>query len=89
MKKSWKQQTERGSPFALSLILWIALNLGRPVSCDATHITAPCREGSGLQRVFLQATKGNVSKVGGINAHGTGTLYNDAMEIKAMRSFWD
>ena len=32
MSQSWRQQSERGSPFALRLILWIALNLGRPTA---------------------------------------------------------
>ena len=61
---------------------------GCGVACDATHITAPCRKGSGLHRVFFEATKENRIQVGGVNAHGTGTFYNDAMEITAIRSFW-
>jgi len=32
MSRSWFQQSERGSPFALRLILWIALNIGRLVA---------------------------------------------------------
>ena len=54
------------------------------VSCDATHITAPCRKGSGLSRVFQQiltSADTTVFPVGGINGHGTGTVYNDAMEM--------
>ncbi len=55
------------------------------IGCDATHITAPCRQGSGLNRVFdqiLSSTHNNVVPVGGINGHGTGTGYNDAMEMR-------
>ncbi len=61
---------------------------GWGVSGDAGHITAPCRNGSGLIRVFNQATRGGELQVGGINSHGTGTIYNDAMEITAMNSFF-
>ena len=54
------------------------------IGCDATHITAPCRNGSGLSRVFDQMLMGGSSgqvTPGGINGHGTGTGYNDAMEM--------
>lgn len=62
---------------------------GWGVSCDATHITAPSRTGSGLIRVIKQATQNCTIPVGGINAHGTGTVYNDAMELTAFKSCWD
>jgi len=58
------------------------------VSCDATHITAPCRYGSGLQRVLALATENGSTRVGAVNAHGTGTKYNDAMELTAFQDFW-
>lgn len=54
------------------------------IGCDATHITAPCRKGSGLGRVFDQIQKNGTDKkhaIGAINGHGTGTGYNDAMEM--------
>ena len=54
------------------------------IGCDATHITAPCRKGSGLGRVFDQIQQnGSHQKhvIGAINGHGTGTGYNDAMEM--------
>lgn len=54
------------------------------IGCDATHITAPCRKGSGLQRVFDQIQMSASDKkyvIGAINGHGTGTGYNDAMEM--------
>ncbi len=54
---------------------------GYGVSCDASHITAPCRNGTGLKRVFDQLSTFSLSPPGGINAHGTGTIYNDAMEL--------
>jgi 3-oxoacyl-(acyl-carrier-protein) synthase len=59
------------------------------ISCDATHITAPSRSGSGLIRVIEQATRNRTIPVGAINAHGTGTVYNDAMEMTAFQACWD
>lgn len=56
------------------------------VTCDATHITAPCRNGSGLIAALKQITKNSNKEIGGINAHGTGTVYNDAMELLAFSS---
>jgi 3-oxoacyl-(acyl-carrier-protein) synthase len=53
------------------------------ISCDATHITAPCREASGLIDVFDQIIGTSSVPIGGINGHGTGTIYNDAMELRA------
>ena len=58
---------------------------GWAVSCDATHITAPCRYGSGLKQAFDTLFQEEVIPVGGINGHGTGTVYNDAMELLAFR----
>lgn len=54
------------------------------IGCDATHITAPCRKGSGLGRVFDQIQKtgsDSTCTIGAISGHGTGTGYNDAMEM--------
>lgn len=61
---------------------------GWGVACDASHITAPCRQASGLTTALRQATDGGRRAVGAINAHGTGTLYNDAMEITAFTNIW-
>lgn len=55
------------------------------VSGDAGHITAPCRNASGLLRALDSCTDGEHHRVGAINAHGTGTKFNDAMELKAFR----
>jgi len=56
------------------------------ISCDATHITAPCRMASGLIRTLQSMTDNGSFAPGGINAHGTGTSYNDAMELLAFES---
>lgn len=59
------------------------------ISCDATHITAPCRNASGLTAVLEQIGAQSSCSIGGINAHGTGTIYNDAMELLAFRKNCD
>jgi 3-oxoacyl-(acyl-carrier-protein) synthase len=58
---------------------------GWGVSGDAGHITAPCREAGGLLRALARCTANGRRRVGAINAHGTGTRFNDAMEIRAFQ----
>lgn len=53
---------------------------------DAHHVTAPARDGCGLILACRQAFDGagiSADEVCAINAHGTGTVYNDAMELTA------
>lgn len=53
---------------------------------DAHHLTGPDREGKGPARAMRAAmNEAKVSIVDYINAHGTGTVYNDAMETKAIK----
>lgn len=57
--------------------------VGYGSTCDAYHITSPSPDGEGGARAMLLAIKeGNIKKeeVGYINAHGTGTPYNDKFE---------
>jgi len=65
--------------------------LGWGAANDATHITAPARDGSGLVQAVKQAMK-TAGVDGGafaaINAHGTGTVYNDLMELTAFRTLF-
>lgn len=56
-------------------------------SSDAYHIAAPHPEGAGARLAMeraLQSAKIGASTVDFINAHGTGTRLNDAMEAKAI-----
>jgi 3-oxoacyl-[acyl-carrier-protein] synthase II len=60
---------------------------------DAFHITAPKEDGAGPARAFdeaLRHAKLNPEDVQYVNAHGTSTAYNDAIETRALkRSFGD
>ena len=61
--------------------------VGFGMSSDAHHITQPLADGA--QRAIkaaLQDAELQPSQIGYINAHGTGTLANDPMEISAIRS---
>ncbi|MGZ8463334.1 MAG: beta-ketoacyl-[acyl-carrier-protein] synthase family protein [Candidatus Deferrimicrobiaceae bacterium] len=65
-----------GLPPVGSVVGWGTAN-------DATHITAPARDGCGLvqavRRALVKAAL-DVDGIAAINAHGTGTVYNDQME---------
>ncbi len=61
---------------------------GAAWGADAHHITAPCPEGTGAADVMEKALKNaciNKNQVSYINAHGTSTQLNDAMETAAIK----
>ncbi len=61
---------------------------GWGLSCDANHMTGPSRDGGGLLRAVARAIGKSglaTEDFGSISAHGTGTLYNDSMELKAFK----
>lgn len=61
--------------------------LGVGAAGDATHMTAPDREGGGAARALgaaLADAERPATSVGFVSAHGTGTPYNDAMEAVAI-----
>ncbi len=61
---------------------------GWGLSNDANHMTGPSRDGSGLARsidLALNLAEIDGSQIASISAHGTGTLYNDAMEMLAFK----
>jgi len=63
--------------------------LGTGEGSDAHHMTTPDPEGRGAQAVMQKALLDGgreASDVGHVNAHGTGTAFNDAMEAKAIRT---
>ena len=67
--------------------------VGYGMSCDASHITAPCEDGSGAALAMDLALRDaglDRSDVDYINAHGTSTPLGDAAETLALkRTFGD
>ena len=62
--------------------------LGYASRADAHHLTAPHREGRGLAAAVSQAllqARLEPGKIDYINAHGTGTAYNDLMETVVIK----
>jgi 3-oxoacyl-[acyl-carrier-protein] synthase II len=58
---------------------------------DATHITAPARDGCGLIQSVRQAlARGSIApeQIAAISAHGTATPYNDQMELTAFAALF-
>ncbi|OGL47213.1 MAG: hypothetical protein A2W05_09065 [Candidatus Schekmanbacteria bacterium RBG_16_38_10] len=65
--------------------------LGYTSRVDANNLTAPDREGRGLADAINQSIlQANLKPhdIDYINAHGTGTLYNDLMETKAIKKIF-
>lgn len=61
---------------------------GWGMTCDANHLTGPSRDGMPLTRAAetaLHMAGCPVAAVSAIAAHGTGTLYNDQMEMMALK----
>ena len=59
---------------------------GGAISNDANHISGPSRTGDGLYLAIAEALRQagmDAGKISFVNAHGTGTDYNDQMESKA------
>lgn len=63
--------------------------VGYGTTCDAYHITMPSPEGTGAAKAMELAVKEagiNPAEVSYINAHGTGTPYNDLFETRAIKA---
>jgi nodulation protein E len=59
---------------------------GYGLSSDATHVIHPSVEGpASAMRMALRAGKVNEDEIDYINAHGTGTMINDAIETQAIK----
>jgi len=62
---------------------------GWGLSNDAHHITGPDRHGLGLahsMRAALKNADTTPDRIGALVAHGTGTVFNDAMEMRAIEA---
>ncbi|MFA5072970.1 MAG: beta-ketoacyl synthase N-terminal-like domain-containing protein [Nitrospirota bacterium] len=62
---------------------------GWGMSDDANHMTGPSRDSEGMIIAIqkaLQSAGMDSKTIGFIAAHGTGTLYNDAMEMRAFHA---
>jgi 3-oxoacyl-[acyl-carrier-protein] synthase II len=69
----------------------LATILGWGSANDAHHITAPAADGCGLQQAVNQAmtkAKCKPSDIAAISAHGTGTIYNDQMELNVFNQIF-
>lgn len=58
---------------------------------DAVHVTAPARDGCGLiAAMYAALNRAGLSgnDIGAVHAHGTGTMYNDAMELTALQAIF-
>jgi 3-oxoacyl-[acyl-carrier-protein] synthase II len=82
---AWALVTREDSPLACEDAPAI---LGWSSTSDAVHMTAPDRNAGGLSRAITAACRMagiTTDQVKFIAAHGTATLYNDAMELRAFR----
>lgn len=65
---------------------------GFGISNDATHITAPAKDGRGLINAVnksLKTAKIKPDQINAISCHGTGTIYNDLMEIEVLKHIFN
>lgn len=65
----------------------LAVVRGWGVANDGYHITSPAEDGSGLISAVNKAIRRaeiSADDVNAVSAHGTGTIYNDLMELKVL-----
>ncbi|NEC84793.1 beta-ketoacyl-[acyl-carrier-protein] synthase family protein [Streptomyces sp. SID12501] len=81
--ESTEHARRRGARPLVSVVGWGA-------ATDAHHIAQPHPEGAGLARAARQAMRQagdpDGASLGYINAHGTGTKYNDGAETRGLRA---
>ena len=80
--ETWSSAQRRNAKVYAELVGWSGNN-------NAHHLTAPDKEGAGLCAVMTEALRDaqvNADDIDYINAHGTGTQYNDLAETQAIKS---
>lgn len=85
----WALVTSDASPLASEASTAI---LGWANTTDAVHMTAPHRDGAGLARAISRAiamAECPARNIAFVAAHGTATIYSDAMELTAFRTVLD
>jgi len=90
-----------GAGYVLMMSADLAQRLGQPIlgevmgwgmSNDANHMTGPSRDGAGLKHAIelaFQTSGASANEVRAVCAHGTGTVYNDSMELKAFKAVFE
>jgi 3-oxoacyl-(acyl-carrier-protein) synthase len=69
-----------------------AVLAGAGMASDANHMTGPARDGGGLAKAIEKAIVSSGTdreSIGFVAAHGTGTDYNDSMEMKAFKRVFE
>ena len=80
MLEPWEQAVQRGAPIHGEI-------LGYGLTTDTGHITRPSIEGqAAAMRAALRSAGLEPSLIDAINAHGTGTQANDAVETAAIKA---
>jgi len=78
--EDWDHARERGARIRVELA-------GYGLCTDASHITRPTVEGqAAAMRLALTSASMRAEDIGHINAHGTATLANDAVETAAIKA---
>jgi 3-oxoacyl-[acyl-carrier-protein] synthase II len=65
--------------------------VGYGTTADAVHVTAPAEDGAGIQRAMraaLAVADATPADIDYVNAHGTSTPLNDAVETRALKALF-
>nr|AUN36261.1 3-oxoacyl-[acyl-carrier-protein] synthase KASII [uncultured bacterium] len=79
--ETWEEAERRNAKVYAEVLGWAVNN-------NAHHLTAPDKEGAGLEAVMNAALSDagiSSDEIDYINAHGTGTQYNDLAETQAIK----
>jgi nodulation protein E len=80
MMESLESAQQRGATILAEIV-------GFGMTSDASHITKPDQQGAEqAMKMALRDANIKPEQIGYINAHGTGTLVNDSMEVAAIKN---